>query len=207
MSAVSSLESLIASRIAAASAPTPPDGVSRLARYVELLAHWNRRINLTSLDIAPATDAAIDRLIVEPLLASRWIRPADRRVVDLGSGGGSPAIPLAIAVPSIQMTMVESRGKKCAFLREAARELGLLTASVEQARFEELVARAEWSHCASVVSVRAVSPAVFWHITNYIAIQTCRLLVLSAAVGVVPAGWTIVATDERVGLSVLDRSE
>jgi 16S rRNA (guanine527-N7)-methyltransferase len=186
----SALESLITSRIAAASAPTPPDGVGRLALYVELLAHWNRRINLTSLDVDPPTPLAIDRLIVEPLLASPWIRSTDRRGVDLGSGGGSPAIPIALACPALEMTMVESRGKKCAFLREAVRALAI-DGRVEQARFQEFAAQPERAGAASVVTVRAVRfDLEFWQITNIITSAGSRLVSLSSPEAfVAPSVW------------------
>ena len=64
----------------------------RLAGYLDLLTIWNRRINLTSLE---EPDTAVDRLVLEPMLAARFVPPAST-VLDIGSGGGSPAIPLKI---------------------------------------------------------------------------------------------------------------
>ncbi len=61
--------------------------------------------------------------------------------MDVGSGGGSPAIPLKLAVPRLRLTMVEAKARKSAFLREAVRHLGLEQRSVETARYEELLAR------------------------------------------------------------------
>jgi len=62
-------------------------------KYYELLERWNRTINLTSLR---NRDAAMDRLLIEPIAASTFL-PNRPRLMDIGSGGGSPAIPLAIA--------------------------------------------------------------------------------------------------------------
>ncbi len=124
----------------------------RLVGYLELLAVWNQRMNLTALD---DPDGAVDRLVLEPLLAARGVA-AESVVVDIGSGGGSPAIPLKIAVPSISLTMVESKVRKGAFLREAVRQLGLDRVSVEVRRFEELLSRPEMHEAADVVTVRAV---------------------------------------------------
>ncbi len=126
-----------------------------LESYFRLLALWNRKINLTALDLE-AADEAIDRLIVEPLLAARLLPPPPCALMDIGSGGGSPAIPLALAAPGLRLTMVEAKTRKSAFLREAVRQLRLDGASVETARFEELLTRPELHEAADVVTVRAV---------------------------------------------------
>jgi len=123
----------------------------RLLGYYDLLSKWNRTINLTSLS---DTDAAIDRLLLEPLLAAR-VLPQPAAMMDLGSGGGSPAIPLALALDAPRLVMVESRGRKAAFLREAARVVGL-HATVEAARFEDLSDRSDYRGTMDIVSMRAV---------------------------------------------------
>lgn len=127
-----------------------------LASYIGLLTKWNRRINLTSCDVDPVTYAAIDRLIIEPVLASSLVVNPDVTVIDLGSGGGSPAIPFKLQLPDSRMIMVESRSRKCAFLREATRHLGLRGASVEECRFELLTQRVHLKASADVITVRAV---------------------------------------------------
>ncbi len=88
----------------------------RLVAYLELLLRWNRKINLTALD---DLDAAVDRLLLEPLAAVPHVNRQNGRLLDLGSGGGSPAIPLALSLPGLDLTMVEVKGRKAAFLREA----------------------------------------------------------------------------------------
>ncbi len=125
----------------------------RLTVYYELLVRWNRKINLTSLE---NVDEAIDRLLLEPLVASRYIAPTAQRLMDVGSGGGSPAIPFKLAVPRLKLTMVEAKARKSAFLREAVRHLALEDVQVETARHEELLARPELHEAHNVVSVRAV---------------------------------------------------
>lgn len=120
--------------------------------YLELLALWNRKINLTALD---DPDAAIDRLILEPLLAARQI-PGEAALIDIGSGGGSPAIPLKLAVPKLKLWMVESKTRKSAFLREAIRQLDLREAFVETKRYEELFATPALHESVDFVSIRAV---------------------------------------------------
>lgn len=123
----------------------------RLVAYYELLQRWNRKINLTSLS---NPDEAMDRLLLEPIAAAA-VLPHRGRLIDLGSGGGSPAIPLALSWCASLLVMVESRSRKAAFLREAVRELGL-SAVVENARFEDVAARPEYRSRMDTVSIRAV---------------------------------------------------
>jgi 16S rRNA (guanine527-N7)-methyltransferase len=132
--------------------------VTNLAAYVELLARWNKKINLTALPVEPLSDEAVDRLIVEPVLGARRLRPSEKFVIDVGTGGGSPAIPLAIMSPDVRLVMVEVKVRKCAFLREVVRQLGLKGASVENCRVEELLSRSEYHEAVDVVTVRAVRP-------------------------------------------------
>jgi 16S rRNA (guanine527-N7)-methyltransferase len=134
----------------------PEDLSDRLIGYYELLARWNRKINLTAL---ADPDEAIDRLLLEPILAARHLPPSDARglrIMDVGSGGGSPAIPLKIAAPNVRLTMVEVKARKSAFLREAVRVLELTGTVVETSRYEELLARPELHEAFGVLSLRAV---------------------------------------------------
>ena len=131
----------------------PDDLAGRLVAYHELLSRWNRKINLTALD---NPDEAIDRLLLEPVLAARHFPVSDPSVMDIGSGGGSPAIPMKLAVPSSSLTMVEVKARKSAFLREAVRSLDLEKTVVETSRYEELLARPELPEAVSVLSLRAI---------------------------------------------------
>jgi 16S rRNA (guanine527-N7)-methyltransferase len=131
----------------------PPALRIQLARYLTLLASWNRKINLTSLD---DPDEAIDRLVMEPLIAARRVPKAAERILDLGTGGGSPAVPMKLALPRLGLTMVESKTRKSAFLREVVRCLALADTVVETSRFEELLARPELLESMDLVTVRAV---------------------------------------------------
>jgi 16S rRNA (guanine527-N7)-methyltransferase len=121
-----------------------------LHAYYALLFRWNAKINLTALSDG---DEAIDRLLLEPVAAAVAL-PPNTRLTDLGSGGGSPAIPLALTLSTSQLVMVESRSRKAAFLREAAHAVGL-RATVVGARFEELSSR-DYSNSSDIVSMRAV---------------------------------------------------
>ena len=129
--------------------------ISALERYFDLLARWNRTINLTSYQLEDVSEAAIDRLFVEPLQAATRMDDAPLRWFDLGSGGGSPAIPLKIVRPLLRLTMIESRSRKAAFLSEAARSLGLGETQVSEARIESLLGT-EVSGILDLVTLRAV---------------------------------------------------
>ncbi len=125
---------------------------AQLATYVELLRHWNERMNLTALD---DKDAGLDRLIIEPLVAVSHV-PLEGRAIDIGSGGGSPAIPLKLAIPALSLLMVESKTRKAAFLREACRQLEIENVVVETGRYEALLSRPELHEVHDLLTLRAV---------------------------------------------------
>jgi 16S rRNA (guanine527-N7)-methyltransferase len=128
-----------------------------LEQYFAVLAKWNAKINLTSFTLDPSgNDEAIDRLLIEPVVAASHLPEKATTAIDIGSGGGSPAIPLTLATPRLHMRMVESKTRKAVFLREALRTLGLGRAEVDTARFEELLARPELNEGADVITIRAV---------------------------------------------------
>ncbi len=133
-----------------------PDGLlDQLEAYFRLLAAWNAKINLTALDLVRDPDKAVDRLLIEPLVAARHLAAGAGAAIDIGSGGGSPAIPLKLARPDVSFTLVEAKTRKCAFLREAGRQLGV-DLRVETARFEMLLTRPEFHEAFDVVTLRAV---------------------------------------------------
>lgn len=162
-------------RAAAAGVLLSPELADRLLVYLRLLWQWNRRVNLTGFDLSEPRDEALDRLVIEPVAAATLMRAGDRRVVDIGSGGGSPAVPLALAVPSIEMTLVEVRAKKAAFLREVIRTLGL-PASVEVTRAEEFAAATAVGRF-DVVTFRAVrADQELWRAVDRLLVPEGRVL-------------------------------
>jgi len=133
-----------------------PSLIESLGSYFELLKRWNQKVSLTALQLMEEGDEAVDRLLIEPLLAAKFIRRAGATLIDVGSGGGSPAIPLKLACPAVALLMVESKTRKAAFLREATRQLGLTNTAVEAHRLEELLIRPELHEVADLVTIRAV---------------------------------------------------
>lgn len=130
--------------------------IDRFEIYYRLLSNWNTRINLTGLNLAEASPEALDRLLIEPLVAARYVPASAARMLDIGSGGGSPAIPIVLTVPRLHLVMVESKTRKSVFLREAIRALELPHAEVATARFEELLARPDLHEASDLVTIRAV---------------------------------------------------
>jgi len=112
----------------------PPGAEHALQRYVDLLAKWNRTYNLTAIREPErmVTHHVLDALAVLPHLP---MRPA-LRLLDVGSGGGVPGIPLAIARPEWKVTLLDSNSKKTTFLTQAAIELALHNVDVATARVE-----------------------------------------------------------------------
>lgn len=112
--------------------------VGHFEEYFRLLCRWNRTMNLTALPLAGFPDRTLNRLFIEPLQAAQLIENVPLLWFDLGSGGGSPAIPLKIVRPLLRLTMVESRSRKAAFLSEVVRSLTLTAADVLEIRIDEL---------------------------------------------------------------------
>ena len=131
----------------------PEEVLAPLETYYRLLAQWNVKINLTALPLQTPTDATFDRLFIEPLLAAELIPDVPGTWFDLGSGGGSPALPLKMVRPSLSLTLVESKTRKAAFLREVIRALKLAGTEVANVRFQELPTP---TPAADLVTVRAV---------------------------------------------------
>ena len=144
-------------RAKAANVSISADLAEKLETYFQLLTKWNAKINLTAYRLSPeGDDEAIDRLLIEPVVAARYIPENARTLLDAGSGGGSPAIPLKLASNDLALRMVEVKTRKAVFLREAVRALSLRDAQVETSRFEELLPRSELHEALDLVSIRAV---------------------------------------------------
>ena len=127
--------------------------VGQLLDYLDLLRRWNERMNLTALD---EKDAGLDRLLIEPLVAASHLPAKEGHLIDIGSGGGSPAIPMKLATPASSLVMVEAKTRKAAFLREVGRRLELEKVAVEAERYETLLARPELHEGHDVLTLRAV---------------------------------------------------
>ena len=124
-----------------------------LESYAQLLRKWQKVQNLVSRE---TLDAVWTRHFADSLQVLRQLRPDDRLIVDLGSGGGFPALPLAIALKGrdLRFILVEPNGRKVSFLRTVARELGLAV-TVESRRSDEIDSRETGP--VDVVTARALA--------------------------------------------------
>ena len=110
----------------------PADVQERLLTYAAFLEKWNRTYSLTALrdPKLAVSHHLLDSLAIMPYVSASTL-------LDVGSGGGQPGIPLAIARPDLAVTLLDSNGKKTAFLQQAVIELGLKNVQVVTARVEE----------------------------------------------------------------------
>ena len=114
----------------------------RIRRFGELLLEWNR--GFSNLISSSDENRLVQRHILESLEPAHWIGSSGaRRWLDFGSGGGLPALPLALAGIGENWMLVESRRNKTLFLRKVIQEFGLTSIDVELARLESLRAEAE----------------------------------------------------------------
>ena len=163
-----------------------------LLAYVGLLKKWNRTYNLTAI-----RDEA--EMVVQHLLDSLSVLPAvqesalaGRRWADVGSGAGLPGIPLAIARPTLEFTLIETVEKKSAFQRQAKIELGLKNLAVLGGRVEEVAA----GGFDAVVSRAFAELADFVRLAGHLPVPGGRLYAMKGAIpedeiGRLPEGWAV----------------
>ena len=158
-----------------------------LLDYLALLARWNATYNLTAV-----RDPA--EMVPKHLLDSLAMQPFVRGIAtlsDLGTGPGLPGIPLAIATPGLQVTLVESNGKKARFLREAVRQLGLGNVRVAESRIEAF----RPGHTFDAITARALAtlPQII-ALGGHLLAPGGRLLAMKGVhpaeeIAALPGGW------------------
>lgn len=150
--------SVLRAGAAAMGIPLDDGQIERFVRLRALLLEWNARINLTAIT-DPAeieTRHFLDSLTcVLPIPPHLWNVP--QRVLDIGSGAGFPALPLAIAFPHWQVTSLDATGKKVHFQQEAAATLGLGNVLPVHGRAEELIRQPGERSRYQFVTARAVA--------------------------------------------------
>ena len=163
----------LARRLTAAGVSLPAADSARLSTFVTLLLRWNRVYNLTGVR---GVDEIVDRHLVE----SFALRPLleGTTVADVGTGGGLPGIPLAIAEPERRFTLIESRAKRVRFLRHAVAKLELSNATVAHGRAEHLHVEQPFA----TVLARAVAPPLeLLAICRHLTAPGSRLVLLTAS--------------------------
>ena len=160
-----------------------------LLAYLALLARWNATYNLTAIRNP-------GEMLVKHLLDSLAMHAqldGIETLADLGTGPGLPGIPLAIARPGLQVTLVESNGKKARFLREAIRQLKLGNAGVAESRIEAFDAPGRFD--AITARALATLPLIL-ELGGHLLKPAGRLLAMKGVVpgdeiAALPAGWRV----------------
>ena len=126
------LERLLHQGLQAMGLALPPGIEPRLLEFMRLLEKWNRTYSLTAVRDPEQMVARhlLDSLAVLPYVRGPW-------VLDIGTGAGLPGIPLALALPGMHFTLLDSNSKKTRFVTQAVHALGLANVSVVQARAEK----------------------------------------------------------------------
>ena len=162
-----------------------------LLAYLALLARWNATYNLTA--IRDPRDMVAKHLL-DSLAMQPFVRGL-RTLADLGTGPGLPGIPLAIATPGLQVTLVESNGKKARFLREAVRQLGLGNVQVAESRIE---AFQPGTHFDAITARALATLPLILELGGHLPGPAGRLLAMKGVVpdeeiATLPAGWRLAA--------------
>jgi len=126
--------------------------LAQVNTYLTLLLHWNRRLNLTALR---QPRAIVRQLFAESIYLTR-LASLQGRLLDVGTGAGFPGLALKLAVPSLAVTLLEASHRKCTFLKEVVRALGLSGVTIVAERFEAWAA-AQPEQAFDVVTSRAVA--------------------------------------------------
>jgi len=130
-----------------------PRHTSQFAAHAAELVRWNQKINITA--ITDPFEVAVKH-VLDSLPAARFI-PGDAGLLDMGSGGGFPGLPLKILMPSLSVTLIDASRKKVSFLKHVIRTLKLDNIEALHIRAEDLADDPLYRHRFDVVISRAVS--------------------------------------------------
>jgi 16S rRNA (guanine527-N7)-methyltransferase len=125
--------------------------MDRLRAHVTVLGQWRQKMNLVS---AKSFDDVWRRHVLDSAQLAALIPPGAENVVDMGSGAGFPGLVLAAVVPA-RVTLIESNGRKCVFLRRAALEMGV-GAEIVRGRIEDVAGPKAFP--ADIITARALAP-------------------------------------------------
>jgi 16S rRNA (guanine527-N7)-methyltransferase len=167
------MQKRIFDRLTEAGISVSEEQAGKLASFLELMLRWNEVHNLTSVT---DLDEMIDRHLVESLACAPYLQ--GDRVADVGSGAGLPGIPLAIARPEIQFTLIESRGKRVRFLEHIRGALELSNVVVEHARAEDLSPEQPF---VTVLARAVAAPSELIALTQQLRAEEGILLILTRA--------------------------
>lgn len=130
--------------------------VSLFEKYRELILEWNTRIDITKITDPKEVD---NKHFLDSLSVFRILDPKpDMTVIDIGTGGGFPGIPMKIISPFLKITLLDSLGKRVRFLQEVIKELDLPETTAIQGRAEEFFRERKYREKYDIAVARAVAP-------------------------------------------------
>jgi 16S rRNA (guanine527-N7)-methyltransferase len=123
----------IRNRLAALGVQISSEQAEQVRTYISILLLWNQKLALTSVT---HPDEIISRHFFESMFAAQFGDFSKGRLADVGSGAGFPGLALKIIRPDLEITLIEANSRKCTFLKEVIRALGLTRCSVLNSRLE-----------------------------------------------------------------------
>jgi 16S rRNA (guanine527-N7)-methyltransferase len=148
----------------------PEDQAKKLAQYCRLLWDWNSRLNLTR---HTDWEMFVTRDLIDTIELAKHI-PQDARIMDVGSGGGVPGIPLAILRPDVKVSLCDSVGKKAIALQDMVKSLGLKI-QVHSDRAEAILKRYHF-HFVTARAVASIAKMIGWFSNSWGAIGKLLLI-------------------------------
>ena len=172
----------------------------RLLQLLDELDDWNQRMNLTAIR---ERNQQVTKHLLDSLTIANFVRGP--RVLDVGTGAGFPGLPLAVAMPDVQFTLLDSTAKKLKFIEHAARRIGVSNVQTVHSRAEAFDPKERFD---TVVSRAVGAVGVFVEWAGHLCIGGGRLLAMKGRNPIeelqkLPSGWKVAAV-HRLSVPGLD---
>jgi 16S rRNA (guanine527-N7)-methyltransferase len=176
------------------------DQADRLLRLLDELDDWNQRMNLTAIR---ERGQQITKHLLDSLAVHSYLRGT--RIADIGTGAGFPGLPLAVAMPQLELTLIDSTAKKLKFVEHAAQTLGLRNVQTVHTRAENYQPKERFD-CVVARAVGPLETFVKW--SGHLCVGGGRLLAMKGRyptdeLATIPSGWKLAAV-HRLNIPGLD---
>jgi 16S rRNA (guanine527-N7)-methyltransferase len=180
--------------------PLSTEQATQLLRLLDELDDWNQRMNLTAIR---ERGQQITKHLLDSLAVRSYLRGA--RIADSGTGAGFPGLPLAVAMPQLELTLVDSTAKKLKFVEHAAQTLGLRNVQTVHTRAENYRPKERFD-CVVSRAVGPIETFVTW--SGHLCVGGGRLLAMKGRyptdeLAKIPNGWKLAAV-HRLNIPGLD---